>query len=746
MNPTLPLPILIPLLGLALVLAGWLSWRGSAGLSTGRRGGIFGLRMLGVAAVGALLFNFGKWIRPSEDSARPWLVLVDRSASMAQPLGEGSRFDLALTQAKLAATAAAKRDVPVQIHLYDLAPDSPTTELKKLAAPQGTGSDLHGSLKRLVEEAASAGDSFAGVIALTDGRQTALPSESELATLSLRLRSRRTPFHAMALGAGVPPRDLLLRATRPTVTVFKGQKTRVPFSVEAEGLGPQRPEVRLLDENGTQLATMAVEVSPGKPAFAVFEIDAPAASARWTVETAALADEMNSGNNRAHTNIRLLESKTRVFLAEGAPYWDSKFLAQLLRQQSQMELNSVHRLSEERYFRIDSGDAASSSPDQAVESTKPIFPETLEELCRYDLVVFGKNVDSFLSPERVQALQSYVRDHGGAVLFARGKPVTGAIPGLDVLEPVTWASTSAADFRFRPAADGEAAGLFGEALPPLNASVWNALPTLKDARQISMVKPFTRVLAEGTTEGASELSGRFPALLVRRYGQGVCGLVNGDGLWKWDFYPEARELGNMYEDFWTQLIQWMASYSEFLPGQDFSLRVPALRGRAGDPVAISISFRGNGEVPQPIVRITSPDGTSSDLSPGSYPDPGGHPHWRASFTPNLPGSWKITLADPRTNAPPAPEATFLVPSPPAESDDLTADPEFLTNLAASTGGSLIATDDLPAFLESTFTPEAPSARSSGAIWDPSWPRWPFALLIALPLASEWYLRRRHGLA
>lgn len=746
MNPALPLPVLIPLLALVMVLAGWLSWRGSAGLAPARRGGIFALRLVGVAAVGALLFNFGKWIRPTEESARPWLVLVDRSSSMAQPAGEASRFDLAVEQAKLATAAAAKRDVPLRVHLYDLTPDSAATELEKLPAPAGGGSDLPGTLKRLVEEAGAAGDSFAGVIALTDGRQTALASDSELATLSLRLRSRLTPFHAVAVGAGVPPQDLLLRATRPTVTVFKGQKARVPFSVEAEGLGPQRPEVRLLDESGTQLTTMAVEVSPGKPAFGVFEIDAPAASARWTVETVALADEMNSGNNRAHTNIRLLESKTRIFLAEGAPYWDSKFLAQLLRQQSQMELNSVHRLSEERYFRIDSGDAASSSPDQAAESTKPIFPETLEELRRYDLIVFGKNVDAFLTPERVEALRSYVRDHGGAVLFARGKPVTGTIPGLEVLEPVSWAATSAADFRFRPAADGEAAGLFGEALPPLGASIWNALPTLKDARQISMVKPFTRVLAEGTSEGTSELSGRFPALLVRRYGQGVCGLVNGDGLWKWDFYPEARELGNMYEDFWTQLIQWMASYSEFLPGQDFSLRVPALRGRAGDPVAVSISFRGNGEVPEPVVHITAPDGTSSDLRPASYPDPGGHPHWRASFTPNLPGSWKLTVADPRADAPPAPEATFLVPSPPAENDDLSADPEFLATFAESTGGTLIAPDELPAFLETTFTPESPSARNSNAIWDPSWPRWPFALLITLPLASEWYLRRRQGLA
>ena len=81
--------------------------------------------------------------------------------------------------------------------------------------------------------------------------------------------------------------------------------------------------------------------------------------------------------------------------------------------------------------------------------------------------------------------------------------------------------------------------MFGQALPAPDASLWTSLPTLKDGRQISMVKPFTRVLADGVRvrKALSGGSGKFPALLVRRYGQGVTGLVNGDGLWKWDFYP-----------------------------------------------------------------------------------------------------------------------------------------------------------------------------------------------------------------
>jgi hypothetical protein len=740
LNPTLQLPLLIPVLAAVLLAAAWLSWRATSALPRSRRVLFLSLRVLGIAALSALLLNPGKWIRPSDETPSPWLILLDRSASMTQQTGTETRAAKSLSLTEKAVLTSKQNQIPLRIQPFSIAPENPTESPASLPTPAGAGTDIHSTLKRLLDEAAASGESFAGILALSDGRQTATPTTADLAALSLRLRSRSIPFHSIAIGAETPAQDLVLRASRPTVTVFKGQKARVPFLVQSINLPPQKSDVRLLNEAGTEIATTSLEIPSGKSITGFFEIDASEASSRFTLETAVLPNESIPGNNRAAVNLRVLKSKTRVFLAEGAPYWDSKFLAQLLRQQTQMDIQSVHRLSEERYFRIDTGS------DETSETSTAIFPETLDELSRYDLIVFGKNIDAFLTPARLEALRSYVRDRGGAVLFARGKPVTGNLPGLDSLEPVSWATASTSEFRFRPAPDGEAAGLFGEALPAPDSSVWNLLPPLKDARQISLVKPFTRVLADGVPDGSNAASARFPALLVRRYGQGVTGLVNGDGLWKWDFYPEARELGNMYEDFWIQLIQWMASYSEFLPGQDFSLRLPSIRGVAGESVTTSISFRGNEAPPTPILRITSPTGNVTELQPAAFPDPGGHPNWRASFTPDSPGAWKLTIIDSRENPPPTPEVTFTVPEPLAESDNLSADPEFLASLATSTGGTLITEDTYDTFLKNAFTPAPPSARTAGAIWQPSWLKWPLALLIALPLAAEWYLRRRQGLS
>lgn len=740
MNPVFQLPVLVPLALAATGLVAWSAWRGSAGLSPRTRVLLTALRLLAIAAVLAILFNPGKWVNPEEQQSRPWVILTDTSASMAQQAGDGkTRAQLASSLIEKAEETAKASGMPLRVQPFS---NSPAAEISpgSLPAPAGEGTRVVSSISQVLQDASAAGESLAGVIVLSDGRETALTTGADIDALSLRARSRNTAVHTVALGADTPPPDLAILQTRAAFTAFPGQPLRIPFAVQSTGLDPQRVVVTLRDEKAAELATLTLEVPSGKSVVASFDLPAPAASSRWSIGTPVISGEVRAANNRADFNIRVVHSKTRVFLAEGAPYWDSKFLAQLLRQQPQMDLHSVHRLSEKRYFRIDSG------TDDPSETDHPVFPATLEELSRYDLIIFGKNTDPFLTSGRAEALRAYVRDNGGAVLFARGKPTTGEVPEIEPLEPVVWTTGSASDFRFMPTRDGEASGLFGEALPAPDSSLWTSLPNLKDGRQISMVKPFTRVLAEGTPEGSSAVSGKFPTLLARRYGQGVSGLVNGDGLWKWDFYPEARELGNCYEDFWTQLIQWMASYSEFLPGQDFSLRLPSSRGQSGVPVAATISYRGAQPVPQPVLRITSPGGASTDIRPATLADPSGRPMWRASFTPDAPGDWKATLVDPREKPATAPEVTLAVPSPPSESDDLSPDPELLERVASTTGGEFLKPADFSAFLTRNIVKTPPATRETGAVWQPAWNHALVALLIAALLGAEWFLRRREGLA
>jgi len=738
MNPPLPLTVLLPLLAVVLAVCVWLSWRGSAGLTKRARVWLLGLRTAALLALALLLLNPGRWVRPVETRPRPWLVLVDTSASMAQKSGDSTRAEIAAATIKKLRAAAERADLPLRVHPFAASLESALPDDSAPPAPNGTASRILPAATQALEEASAAGETPAGLFLLSDGRTTEPPAEGAVESFALRARAGLTPVFALAPGAGETAADLVLTTGRQALTVFTGQPAKLPWLLESRGLGAVRQDVILTDDSGKEIARQPAELAADGAARGVFDFPAPA-SGRWHLSTAVQPGESRPVNNKTTVHVRVLTARTRVFLAEGAPYWDSKFLAQLLRQQNHMEVHSVHRLSDERYFRIDSGDTEPSGTSEA------LFPETAAEMARYDLIVFGKNADSFLTPARMEGLRSFVRDHGGAVLFARGRATTADLPGLEPLEPVTWAAGMSGEFRFVPSGDGEAAGLFGQSLPPPDAPQWKSLPVLQDGRRIASIKPFTRVLAEGAPE-AGGAAGKFPALLVRRYGQGVAGLVNADGLWKWDFYPEARELGNMYEEFWTQLLQWMASYSEFLPGQDFSLRIPSLRAASGSAVPVSIAWRGALPAPEPRLVLTLPDGSTRELIPAPAPDAAGRPAWRTSFMPDRPGEWKMKIADPRPNAPAAPEVTCTVPAPPAEADDLSADPDALAALAKAAGGELLTAGDLDAFTRTRMETPPPVTRETGAVWQPLWQAAWYALAVTALLAAEWAMRRRLGLS
>ena len=84
MNPVFQLPLLIPAAIVALGLAAFSAWRGSATATTGQRFGLTALRIAGVGLILALLFNPGNWVRPASETVRPWVVLADVSHGVRQ--------------------------------------------------------------------------------------------------------------------------------------------------------------------------------------------------------------------------------------------------------------------------------------------------------------------------------------------------------------------------------------------------------------------------------------------------------------------------------------------------------------------------------------------------------------------------------------------------------------------------------------------------------------------------------------
>ena len=87
-----------------------------------------------------------------------------------------------------------------------------------------------------------------------------------------------------------------------------------------------------------------------------------------------------------------MRSRIRVFMAEGAPYWDSKFLAQFLRRQPSFDVRSIHMLTQERFYSINTGEETGAKADG--ES----IPSSLEDFLRFDMVILGKGAERIITP------------------------------------------------------------------------------------------------------------------------------------------------------------------------------------------------------------------------------------------------------------------------------------------------------------------------------------------------------------
>jgi len=733
-DPLLPWPLLITSGGIVALALVALAWRGSAGVPPRSRAFLLALRLLALVGVIALLANPGRW-RASDDMAPPeWGLLIDGSGSMATPdAGAGTTRTAAAERFASALLAASKHPDRIHAHRFDESLGSRWGEGEE-APLSDAGSRLDRAAAALLDRAAGADRIWTGLVVLGDGRQTS-DDGVEIEALATKARSLGVPVHVVPFGGDVPRQDLRLTLPRRQFLTLPNQTVTVAARVENEGLPPLRVELRLLQEDGKEIGKLDLDVATGETVPGEFTLPPDAPAGRYRVEVTTPGEDRHPANNREELQVTFLEERTRVFLIEGAPYWDTKFLAQLLREQGQIDVDAVYRIRPDRFYRV----STAGDGETPFEATDEVFPDSDAALGRYDLVVVGKGAESFLTGERLERLVRFVKDRGGAVLLSRGKPYAGEVPGFEALEPGRWGEETRAEYRFLPTNDGEGSGLFGERLPVKESAVWSEMPPLEDVRSMAELRPFTRVLATGERVGGGA---KVPLLLARRHGRGLVAAINGDGLWRWGFRPEGGEdEEDWHREFWMQLLQWAATYSEFLPGEDFSLRLEAETVREGGGVRARIGYRGaNPEPAAPKLKWSGPaSGEIVAASAGKGED--GAPRWGAILSPETPGSYLVQLVDGERVGPSLP---LTVLPRPGEQDELSADRETLARLAEASGGQAWTEDgigDLVALLE----PEAKPSATAEAEWEPLWNQpWILGGIVFL-FGVEWAARRRLGL-
>ena len=728
LQPVIPLPVLIPLALIVLMLAGWLCAAACKSLAPWLRASCVLLALLSTSAGLVLLLNPGRVEQRPSPHAPLWLVGLDVSASMAVPVSDSAEAEPRCSvAARMIERLAAAGEGEVRWLALDesFRPVSSPHELMNIPAT-GKGSAIMASLAAGIETIRRSGRTVAGAVLVTDGRDTRSHALQQLVAAA---GAAACPVHPLLLGGTWLNPDLIVRAAHPFVQAYPGVETTLSVRIRNVRMETRQVPVELVDSAGVVLQQKVIELSSGDEQ--VVDFRQVLRDGEYVLRVAPQPGEHRQDNNRALVTVREVSSRIRVFLAEGAPFWDSKFLAQYLREQSIFDVRSVHRLSDNRYYHINSGD------EDAAPSETPDIPTTAAALRRYDIVVLGKGMEHLLDQSAVTALSSWVKEQGGILVLARGRCLAGRMEGLEELEPFIWQEEpSPVTGKMLPAPAGVEAGLFGRLLPGADDEIWSQLPELEDVLAVKDLRDRTRVLATADDQS------RTPILAVMSCGLGAVACVNGEGLWKWDFYPEARVQGNMYREFWRRFLPWVQTFAEFNPGFDLSLHAGRSTVKEGEGFHCLLGWRGLGRPESVEVQIINlKDGQVVAEQEAVPVAASGLPRWECGFAPVAPGEYLLRAIAPGT---PSPECRLSVQPLPTEDDDLNAHPELVSMIAEQTGGRVLSSLLTAEELKDVFA-MPPDVSATEDVYCPLWAEWWVLTFMVACLGLLWFIRRRKGL-
>jgi len=665
----------------------------------------------------------------------PFLILLDTSRSMCtQDAAGGARYAEAKRLTLENRTLLAELAERYSLRFFGFAdrPEAANPDaLRTLARPNGDRTNIGAALAGAVNALGMEGRGGGQILLVSDGRDTgdSFPLEAARA-----VRAQGFAISTLCVGKQTRQRDLQIIARKPQV--FAAPNQPVQLAAEIRDVGVPRTTVRVdLLRDGKRAATQTVTVEPGRREVAFPVAQAKKGLYRYAIRVTEAPGEHNPANNRASVFLNVLDTRARVLFLEGRPSWDSKFLAQALRADPTVTLDVIYKLTDTKHFAVLGG----SEKEEGI-----VVPRTVEQMSRYDVIIFGKGFEEFYDDAGAKVLKEWIAERGGNVLFLRGRP-DERTTALREIEPVAWSDRELAELRLRLTQEGRAHPGFAFAVSEDAQTVVRKLPPLISASRVQGEKALAVVLARAEGAENDREAQEMATLAYLRYGQGKVMAIVGQGLWRWAFLPpDLQNYQKVYEEFWTQTVRWMVSDSDFLPGHDISIRTD----RTGYAPNETVNFFGylrndQSQIQNPgsriLLTLTLPDGRTTQVATAK--GDGKQADFTATYRPTAPGEYiaSVSSIENRRSKIENPISCVFTVSPGQEEDlNRSADPDLMRQIAAVGGGEALSPDFRLAPIEKRRS----GVENPTTAWDRSWV---LASLLAL-LGLEWWIRRRSGLA
>jgi hypothetical protein len=708
----------IAAIALSLLVIALVRWRRE------RRGG--GLILWRAIVIGCLLLIMlnPQSLLPRERPTRPKLtILLDTSASMAtRDAGGSSRLNSALDVLKKPVTLAAlNKEFILDVRQFDR--ELHPAEFSELATniPSGDASAIGAALMSVVSELGDA-KAQVGVLLVSDGRAT---TSDTLDAAQLAL-ARSVPLWTWAVGGPVPRHDLWIETASAEALAFSGAEVELTATLHAAGYSNRSFDVALLKDERVIETKQVVPDTNGLARLSI-RVKAPSAGEqRYVFRVAPQPEESDTANNERAVFLRSVGAKVRVLVAEGQPFWDTKFLVQSLKRNTNVDLTATYRLNASRHLAVVSAGGVETRVEE------DLFPRTADAMNAFDVIVLGREAEAFFDNHTETLLTDFVAKRGGSLVFARGKSYGGRFQPLAKLEPLAWGTGATSAIKLKPTKAGRESPVFDLGAAGTLEELLDRLPALDQASVTLGEKPLAIVLANAVQEDGPVL------MAYQRYGQGKAVSLNAGGLWRWSFRETGQEESEVaYQRFWISLLQWLLGGSQFLPGSDVALTSSQRYYTSEQPMQFLISTRElDRSVYQPRMTITG-DGRGSEVEPR----PRGE-SFVAEAGPFPPGTYHVTLKN-NVGRPAEISENIEVVSASVEKRELSADPELMRKVAEVSGGAVVNASDVARMPDVVKRWEASRELShrQQTVWD-RW--WLLAAMLGM-LGIEWWLRRREGL-
>ena len=589
------------------------------------------------------------------------------------------------------------------------------------------GTDLGEPLESLLKEE----NNLRAVVLLSDGDFN-LGQPPVGAAQKYRLRG--VPIFTIPVGTETRLPDLdLLTVTAPTYGIV-GENVQIPFTIRSSLDRQVRTIVRLRDDSGRE-RTKNIVLAPNAETYdsILWRLEKEGSST-LTLSVPVEDGELVSANNARAFTISGRPERIRVLIVETLPRWEFRFLRNALQRDPGVELSCL-------LLRPELGPGGGTD---YIEK----FPETLEELSKFDVVVLGdvgvgKNQ---LTKEQCALIRGLVENQASGVVFLpgrQGNQITLLDTELSDLIPVTldeknkqgFPETLATPLNLTTEGRASLLTMLGDSEEE-NPEIWRRLPGFFWHAPVIRAKGGTEVLAVHANRRGP--FGPVPLMVTKSAGSGKVLFMGIDSAWRW-----RRGVEDLYHyRFWGQVARWMSYQRNMAAGQRVRLFYTPERPEPGASVTLNANaFDANGA---PLkegavsVDITSPDGKTqrvelqkNETEWGSY---------TGRFKIDLPGAWKLRATVFGASDLPT-ETTILAQGVDIEKTGQPARLDVLEEIAKVSRARSILPEQLAELIgEINALPEPRPLENR----IPLWSHWGTLVLLILLLGTFWVGRKLNG--